>query len=139
MKFDTHAAEVIREHLLALADGGEFDPYAYATSYSPKQIGKNLDETQQRAMYVATAVDQALKNYRLRNRFLRFNYRQSSMREEEFNSIIRNAIYTALHAEATYNESVASKMYVDTLKSLIPRRWAPAELLKSLPCKVKKE
>jgi hypothetical protein len=25
MKFDTHAAEVIREHLLALADGGEFD------------------------------------------------------------------------------------------------------------------
>jgi hypothetical protein len=38
-----------------------------------------------------------------------------------------------------HNESVASKMYVDTLKSLIPRRWAPAELLESLPCKVKKE
>jgi hypothetical protein len=53
-------------------------------------FGKNLDETQQRAMYVATAVDQALKKYRLRNRFLSFNYRHSSMREEEFNSIIRN-------------------------------------------------
>ena len=41
--------------------------------------------------------------------------------------------------EATYNESVASKMYVDTLKSLIPRWWAPAELHASLPRKVKKE
>jgi hypothetical protein len=34
---------------------------------------------------------------------------------------------------------VASKMHVDTLKSLIPRWWAPAELLESLPRKVKKE
>jgi hypothetical protein len=139
MRFDIQAAEVIREHLLALADGGDIDPYAYASHYSPKQIGKHLDETQQRAMFLATAVDQALKKYKFRHQFLRFNDRNSSMREEEFNSIIRNAIYTALHAETTYNESVASKMHVDTLKSLIPRWWAPAELLESLPRKVKKE
>jgi phosphate uptake regulator len=139
IRFNEHTAEVTREHLLALADGGEFDPYRYAGSYSSKQIGKHLDETQQHAMYVATAVDQALKNYKFRNQFLRFNDRNSPMREEEFNSIIRNAIYTALHAEATYSESAASKMYADTLKSLIPRWWAPAELLESLPRKSKKE
>lgn len=84
-------------------------------------------------MYIAAAVQNTLKRYRWVQQFKTYRDRSSRMRDEEFEGLIRDAIYTALHAEATYNESAASKKFVDTTLGMIPRWWAPAELLALLP------
>lgn len=55
------------------------------------------------------------------------------MREEEFEAIIGNAIYTALYAEATLDDSAASRIYVNSVKALIPRWGAPGDLMEPLP------
>jgi hypothetical protein len=135
MKFSEHWAEALREQILLITEGANRNPFEYYSSWRPKQIGKRQDETQQRATYLAAAVQNALKRYRWVQQFKSYRDRSSKMRDEEFEGIIRDAIYTALHAEATYNESAASKKFVDLTLAMIPRWWAPAELLALLPKK----
>src|ERR687883_201400 len=62
-----------------------------------------------------------------------YNSRTSEMREEEFEGIIKDALYTALQAESTYYESAASKMYVDKLVASLPKWWVPADQISLLP------
>ena len=59
--------------------------------------------------------------------------RTSEMREEEFEGVIRDALYTALQAEGTYYDSAASKLYVDRLVASLPKWWVPAQSLSALP------
>jgi hypothetical protein len=132
LRLPEHGAQAICEHILAVADGANPRPYDYLDHRS-KQIGKRLDEEQRRAMYLATAVQNSLKKYRHVQQFKCYNSRSSQMRDEEFENIIRAAIYTALHAEATYQVSAVSKMYVDSTMASIPRWFAPAGLLAHLP------
>jgi hypothetical protein len=138
LKLSEHGAQAICEHILAIADGANVRPYDYL-NHRAKRIGKHLDETQQRAMYLAAAVQNSLKKYRHVQQFKFYHERSSQMRDEEFEVIIRNAIYTALHAEATYEESAASRFYVNSIKSLLPRWWAPADLLEHLLPKKKED
>lgn len=63
--------------------------------------------------------------------------RPSEMREEQFEALIRNASYAPLHAEASYNESAAARILVDTITSDIPRSRSPAELIEKVPRKQK--
>jgi hypothetical protein len=133
MRLKEHMAEALREQILLITEGARCDPFEYYDWWRSKQIGKRQDETQQRAMYIAAAVQNALKRYRWVQQFKSYRDRSSRMRDEEFEGLIRDAIYTALHAEATYNESAASKKFVDTTLGMIPRWWAPAELLALLP------
>ncbi len=86
-----------------------------------------MDDLQQRSMFLATTIFRSLKKYKHAQQFKFYHDRLSVMREEEFQGIIRNAIYTALQAESAYEESAASKMFVDILISKIPRWYAPAE------------
>jgi hypothetical protein len=136
VRLPEHGAQAVCEQILAVAEGADIRPYHHLNLPS-KQIGKHLDETQQRAMYLAAAVQKSLKRYRHVQQFKFYHDRTSQMREEEFETIIRNAIYTALYAEATSEESAASKLYVNMIKGLIPLWWAPAELMERLPRKVK--
>lgn len=139
MRLQEHMAEALREQMLLITEGARQNPFEYYDWWRSKQIGKRQEETQQRAMFIAAAVQNALKRYRWVQQFKSYRDRSSRMREEEFEGIIRDAIYTALHAEATYNEAAASKKFVDTTLGMIPRWWAPAELLALLPPKRTRE
>jgi hypothetical protein len=133
MRLQEHMAEALREQILLITEGARRNPYDHYDWWRSKQIGKRQDETQQRAMFIAAAVQNALKRYKWVQQFKSYRDRSSRMREEEFEGLIRDAIYTALHAEATYSDSAASKKFVDTTLGMIPRWWAPAELLALLP------
>ncbi|HET8669077.1 MAG TPA: hypothetical protein VFM05_00175, partial [Candidatus Saccharimonadales bacterium] len=124
MEFKEHAARAIAEHLLAICEGS--DPYNDPDSayFGRKQHFKKMDEEQQRAMFIATVVLDAIERARFKNIF--------SWRTPKLDSIVRNSIYTALHAEATYEESAASKMFVDMIKARIPKWYEPAKLLQNL-------
>jgi hypothetical protein len=135
MRLQEHMAEALREQILLVTEGAKRNPFEYYDWWRSKKIGKHQDETQQRAMYVAAAVQNSLKRYKWVQQFKSYRDRSSRMRDEEFEGLIRDAIYTALHAEATYNESAASKKFVDTTLGMLPRWWAPAELLALLPPK----
>ena len=133
MRLEEHGAEALREQILLITEGAKRDPYEQYRGWRSKQIGKRQDETQRRAMFIATAVQASLKRYRWVHQFKTYHDRSSRMREEEFEGVIRDAIYTALHAEATYHESAASRQYVDRMLGTIPRWWEPAEPLAVLP------
>jgi hypothetical protein len=134
MRLLEHGAQVVCEQILAVAEGADIRPYHHLNLPS-QQVGKRLGETQQRAMYLASAVQRSLKRYRHVQQFKFYHDRTSKMREAEFETIIRNAIYTALYAEATSEESAASKFYMNSIKGLILVWWAPAELMEHLPRK----
>lgn len=127
MKFKEHGAEALREQILAITEGTKINPLDKGYWDIGKQIGMNLDENQKHAMFLATAVRRALDRYKYTKRFKLYNSRTSEMRDEEFEGVIKDALYTALQAESTYYESAASKIYVDRLVASLPKWWIPAE------------
>jgi hypothetical protein len=132
LHLETHPGRAIVERMLSIADGSNYDPLHWRSGSNSKVIGKHLDHTQQRAMFLAKAVYQSLNRYRRTQSFKSYHGRASKMRQEEFEAVIRDALYTALHAEETYNESPSSKLYIDSLSAMIPMWWAPAELMEVL-------
>jgi hypothetical protein len=132
LHLETHPGRTIAERMLTIADGANPDPYHWRSGSNSKVIGKHLDRTQQRAMFLAKAVSLSLNRYRRVQSFKSYHDRASKMRQEEFESVIRDALYTALQAEETYNDSSASKLYFDSLVATIPMWWAPAELIEIL-------
>lgn len=133
MKFEEHGAEALREQILAVTEGGKIDPYDKGYWGIGKQVGMSLDENQKHAMFLATAVTRALERYKFTKWFKLYNSRTSAMNVEEFEGVIKDALYTALQAESTYYESAASKMYVDKLVASLPKWWVPAEQISLLP------
>jgi hypothetical protein len=61
------------------------------------------------------------------------------MRDEEFEGVIKDALYTALQAESNYHESAASKMYVEKLVASLPKWWVPAEQTVSSPLRIREK
>jgi predicted Zn-dependent protease len=139
MKLKEHGAEVLREQILAITEGTKIDPLDKWYSEIGKQVGMNLDENQKHAMFLATVVKRALDKYKFTKQFRLYNSRTSEMREEEFEGIIKDALYTALQAESTYYESAASKMYVDKMVASLPKWWIPAEQISILSAPNKPE
>ena len=135
MKLEKHGAEALREQILAVTEGGKIDPYDKGYWGIGKQVGMSLDENQKHAMFLATAVTRALGRYKITKRFKLYNSKTSAMNEEEFEGVIKDALYTALQAESTYYESAASKMYVDKLVASLPKWWVPADQISLLPSK----
>lgn len=128
-----HGAQALVEQILSITEKQTLNLYDWYESHKSKQIGKRLPDLQQRSMFLATAVFRSLKKYKHAQQFKFYNDRHSAIREEEFEGVIRNAIYTAIQAESTYEDSAASKMLVDILVSEIPRWYAPAVLVEHLP------
>lgn len=115
-----------------MTKGSKVDPFDKGY-WGGKQVGMSLDEHQKHAMFLATAVKRALDKYKFLRQFKVYGGRTSEMREEEFEGVIRDALFTALQAEGTYYDSAASKLYVDRLVASLPKWWVPAELLGPLP------
>ena len=130
MEFKEHGAKVIAEHLLAIADGSDPDDDPESPSYERKEYFKKLNEEQQRAMYIASVVMNEIERAHIKNIF-------RSYHTPRVETVVRNAVYTALHAEAAYWESAASRMFVDTVKAQIPKWYEPAKLLHNLSPKKK--
>lgn len=124
-----HGAQALADQILSITEKQTLDLADQSYFLRSKQIGKRMDETQQRSIFLAAAVLKQLKKYKRTKYFKKFNDRNSEMQEEEFEGVIRDAIYTALQAESTYAESATSKIFIDILVSEIPRWYAPAESL----------
>jgi len=130
MRFKENCLEILRGQMLMIIDGATTNPYANSSQHD--QTDKRIDEMQQRAMYIAAAVGRSLEKYRSRRWFLSSRGRPSEIQQNEFDTLIRNAIYTALYAEAGYADSPINKMHFEAIKNLIPSRWGPASLLEDL-------
>lgn len=129
-----HLTAVIREQILAVADGvkeGVFDNAYY--NYNSSQFFSQMDENQRHAMMFASVVMAAVDKYNLKTRLSKWNGFSSDPKNEKLEMIIRSAIYTILEAESTYHESPSSKLFVDKYVELFPKRWVPAERIAWVP------
>jgi hypothetical protein len=89
------------------------------------QKDKDLEK---QSTYLASAVQIELR----KNRFKRRNKRFGSAIEKhkvDFDSLIRDAIYTALYAEATYEKFLDSKAYVNSIRLSACERFQRVRLL----------
>lgn len=129
-----HLAAVIRERILAVADGKKLKPYEETYSrYQATEFPSKMNENQRRAMFFSTVVMKAIDRHRFTKELQRRRGFTDETRETEIERVIRNAIYTALEAEDSYERSPSSKFFVDRFVDLLPRRWSPAEVITFLP------
>jgi len=77
--------------------------------------------TREHAKYVAMVVRMAMNDFHMKH--------LSNEQMKEFNSVIRNAVFTALYARQTSGQSPQSKYFVDYHRAMIPRYWEEPELL----------
>lgn len=89
-----------------------------------KGLGSKLDELQQLAMFVTTVVLDEIDR--------RWKRRLRAGQREELSRIIRNAIYSSLHARESYDRLAASGEFVDAISVLMPRYYQPALLISNL-------
>jgi hypothetical protein len=80
----------------------------------------DLNHHQFFAMYIAMVVRDAMEDFHVK--YL------TDEQMAELNPIIRNAIYTALRANADADDNEYSLMYVNSNLETIPRYWEPPEL-----------
>lgn len=85
----------------------------------PRNAGE--DPRKGMAMYIAMVVRNAMEDFHCEH------LTDEQMRE--LNPIIRNAIYTALHASANVGTSEGADKFVEFQISLIPRYWEEPKLL----------
>lgn len=121
LRFSDHGSQVLAERLIAISEGRDYSDFPDADGAIPKVYGKRLDETQHRAMYLSAAIMNAFDKARMNTLF--------SRRPPNLETLLRNVLYTALHAEATYNESAVSRLIVDSVKATFPRHVQPATLV----------
>jgi hypothetical protein len=139
LKLEEHGAQAFVEQILSITEKQTLRLYDHYKSYHAKKPAKQMDDQQKSAMFLTTAVVRALKKYKHAQQFKFYIERHSQMRDEEFEGIIRNAIFTVLQAESTYSESSASKLFVDTLFSEIPKWYSPADVLEHIPSETASE
>jgi len=73
------------------------------------------------AKYIAITVRNAMEDFHAEN--------LSDKQMRELNPIIRNAIYTALHAQAHAGDNEGCRVYIQFQEHLIPEYWEEPELL----------
>lgn len=132
LTLEEHGAQAFVEQILSITEKQTLRLYDNK-NYSAKRPHKQMDDQQKCAMFLTTAVVRALKKYKHAQQFKFYIERHSQMRDEEFEGIIRDAIFTVLQAESTYSDSSASKFFVNTLISEIPRWYTPADVLEHIP------
>ncbi|MCW5961027.1 MAG: hypothetical protein KIS76_12765 [Pyrinomonadaceae bacterium] len=129
-----HLSAVVCEQILAVAEGGNHDPFrdSYRRWTSTEYFSK-MDENQRHAMLLSSVVLHAVKKYNFSKTLDKWRGFASTAKDEEMERVIRNAIYTALEAESTYYDSPSSKLFVEKFVGLFPKRWIPAERIELLP------
>lgn len=129
-----HLAAVVREQILAVAEGKKETPFDRTYSgYESTEYFSQMDENQRHAMMLASVVLMAVEKYNFKKRMNKWDGYSSTPKDEEMERVIRNAIYTALEAESTYYDSPSSKLFVDKFVEFFPKRWTPAQRIVLLP------
>ena len=129
-----HLSAVVREQILAVAEGKKRDPFDQSYSrWKSTEYFSQMDENQRHAMLLSSVVLTAVNKYNFKKRMSKWSGYSSDPKDEEMERVIRNAIYTALEAESTYYDSPSSKLFVDKFVELFPKRWTPAERIALLP------
>lgn len=128
MTLNESGARELRDQFTVLAENVTAKRERFE-NHQPKQPkGRLTDELQQQAMYLTTAVMNELRKYKLYDRHSTLDAPSQAL-EQEADRIIRDAIYTALYAEAFYEKSSWSRIYVDMTRGMIPKSYRPANLL----------
>lgn len=124
-------AQAFCERLLGIVERGSLKAETF-DRISLELPGEKAGELHRRAMYLASAVRTELRKYQSRHRHIK---RKSSVEVpyRQFNLLLRDILYTALYAEASYDESAASKAYVEAIKKGMPAKYQPVALLIAYP------
>ena len=129
-----NVSAVFLERILAFTDGFKATPFDQTfQTHTGTDYYSRMDENQRHAMFISNVVFEAIGKYKFKKELEKIRGWGSGPRQEELERVIRNAVYTALEAEATYHESPSSKLFVDKFVELFPKRWIPAEHIELLP------
>ena len=110
------AAKAIAERLLHGDEVRNID--------SHKVFGSKLDEQQQFAMFITTVILEEIDR--------RWKRPLKTAHKEELRGIIQSAVYSSLHAYASYDRLASSREFVDAIRVLMPRYFMPARLIGDL-------
>lgn len=113
MSFLDEAAQAIAERIL---HGDELNKLACR-----KVAGSKLDDQQQFAMFITTVILGEINR--------RWKRRLRAGQMEELSDVIRDAVYSSLHARENYDKLASSKQFVDAIRVLMPRYYQPAVLI----------
>lgn len=81
----------------------------------------NLEDMKTMSLLIAAAIRNAMEDFHVKH--------LSDEQMRELNPIIRNAVFTALHAAQSIDWSQAARTYVDYQSQHIPPYWEQPELL----------
>lgn len=131
MKPEGGDVQSFRERLLRIVESGSVKAGIFDKG-SLELSDDKAGEIQRHAMYLAAAVRTELRKYQSRHKYAK---RESSAEipYREFNLLLRDILYTALYAEASYDESAVSRAYVEVIKKVMPAKYRPAVLLITPP------
>jgi hypothetical protein len=126
----SHTLSVVRQQLLAVANGEKDVPFrkTYSTDKATK-FPSQMNENQNLSILLGDAVVESIKKYKFVKSIQSRGSYLTEPKEEELTRVVQNAIYTALEAYQSYNKSPSSKLYIDRLTDLNPKRRLPPELV----------
>lgn len=126
----SHSMKVIQERILFTANGGKETAFRDTySSYVGSSRRSKMNENQRRALFIANVVLHAIEKYKFEKYIQSTRSYISDRRQEEMERLISNAIYTALGAEDSYNDSAGSRLFVDKYVELSPKWAKPPELV----------
>lgn len=102
-----HLMDVIREHILATANGAKEVPFRDTfSSFISSRRRSQMDENQKRVLFVKDVVMHAIEKFKFVKYVESSRSFISDRRHEEIDRVISNAIFTALEAENVRRLSV---------------------------------
>jgi cell division septum initiation protein DivIVA len=116
MSFQDEAVKAIAERLLYEDEVRNED--------SRKIFGPKLDELQQLAMLITTAVFDDIER--------RWKRPLQAGHGEQLYEIIRSTVYSALHAHESYDHLASSREFINAVRVLMPRYYKPVKLINDL-------
>ena len=90
----------------------------------PQEKEKSNAELKMTALYVAMVTRNAMEDFHCQH--------LSDEQMKEFNPLIRDAVYNALHAYARFETSVKAQRFVQYHTKMIPSYWQMPRLYESL-------
>lgn len=127
MNLESHGTQMFGEQLLKVVGVKSARGIEHSNS-SSNQHDRGEEQLQQIATYLATAAQHGLLQSRFSRKY-EWIRTGSGTGEQELFAFIRDAIYTALHAEVHGDKSAICRIYVEAVKSVV-RRWSrPPRLL----------
>jgi hypothetical protein len=130
----SHLLEAVRERVAAIADGADIEPFRKSFDpYVGSKFPSQMSENQNFSIFVGDVVLDSIRRYKLLKSLQSSRAYFSDEKEKEIERVVHNAVYTALEANRTYEESPMSKLYVDQYVGLKTSRRKPPQLVELLP------